>query len=202
MGDYKRLRVVDSMGENEEQQEEELEVLKSIYEGDECYTNPDKHKHQYKFGEDSASRSFILEITWGANYPTEMPEVTLDSFYNKHLLPAVKQQIIEAVKEEAEQFLGMSMTYSLFEWVRESLDTLLTDQPESIQTVCEELETKLQVDPSQDDGGGKSKAKKEQLSKAQKRSMWKKGGINEDDRERGWNWVDIVRHLSQTGGGD
>ena len=48
------------MGENEEQQEEELEVLKSIYEGDECYTNPDKQKHQYKFGEDSTSRSFIL----------------------------------------------------------------------------------------------------------------------------------------------
>ena len=49
-----------SMGENQEQQEEELEVLKSIYEGDECYTNPDKQKHQYKFGEDSTSRSFIL----------------------------------------------------------------------------------------------------------------------------------------------
>ena len=48
------------MGENEEQQEEELEVLKSIYEGDDCYTSPDKHKHHYKFGEDSTSRSFIL----------------------------------------------------------------------------------------------------------------------------------------------
>ena len=48
------------MGENQEQQEEELEVLKSIYEGDECYTNPDKQKHHYKFGEDSTSKSFIL----------------------------------------------------------------------------------------------------------------------------------------------
>ena len=48
------------MGENQEQQEEELEVLKSIYEGDECYTNPDKQKHKYKFGEDSTSKSFIL----------------------------------------------------------------------------------------------------------------------------------------------
>ena len=110
-------------------------------------------------------------------------------------------------EEEADQFLGMSMTYSLFEWVRESLDTLLTNQPETLQTVCDDLETKLTVDTSQDDGGGggggggKSKVKKEQLSKAQKRSLWKKGGVNEDDRERGWNWVDIVRHLSQSGGG-
>ena len=106
-------------------------------------------------------------------------------------------------EEEADQFLGMSMTYSLFEWVRESLETLLTNQPETLQTVCDDLETKLTVDTSQDDGGGggKSKVKKEQLSKAQKRSLWKKGGVNEDDRERGWNWVDIVRHLSQSGGG-
>ena len=95
----------------------------------------------------------------------------------------------------------MSMTYSLFEWVRESLDTLLTNQPETLQTVCDDLETKLTVDTSQDDAGGRSKVKKEQLSKAQKRSLWKKGGVNEDDRERGWNWVDIVRHLSQSGGG-
>ena len=49
-----------SMGDNQEQQEEELEVLKSIYEGDDCYTNPDKQMHKYKFGEDSTSRSFIL----------------------------------------------------------------------------------------------------------------------------------------------
>ena len=49
-------------------------------------------------------------------------------------------------EEEADQFLGMSMTYSLFEWVRESLDTLLTNQPETLQTVCDDLETKLTVD--------------------------------------------------------
>ena len=109
---------------------------------------------------------------------------------------------IHIFEEEADQFLGMSMTYSLFEWVRESLDTLLTNQPDTVQTVCDDLETKLTVDTSQDDGGeGKSKVKKEQLSKAQKRSMWKKGGVNEEDRERGWNWVDLVRHLSQSGGG-
>ena len=48
------------MGENAELQEEELEVLKSIYEGDELYSSPKDTKHLYKFGEDAASRSFIL----------------------------------------------------------------------------------------------------------------------------------------------
>ena len=35
--------------------------------------------------------------------------------------------------------------------------------------------------------------KKEQLTKGQKRNAWKKGGLNEDDRQRGWNWVDVVK---------
>ena len=97
----------------------------------------------------------------------------------------------------------MSMTYSLFEWVRESLEMLLEKQPESLVTVCEEIETKCSVDENDDDETTtKTKVKKEQLTKAQKRAQWKKGGVNEEDRERGWNWVDIVRHLSQTANSD
>jgi hypothetical protein len=44
--------------------------------------------------------------------------------------------------------------------------------------------------------------KKEQLTKAQKRRMWDKGGIDSEDRPRGWNWVDVVKHLSQSGSKD
>lgn len=187
------------MGENAELQEEELEVLKSIYEGDDLYTNPDKQTHLYKFGEAGTLKSFILEIKWTEEYPSELPALSLESFYNKHLVPEVKTNILKAVTEEAEQFLGMSMTYSLFEWVRESLETLLEKQPETIQTVCEEIETKCSVTENDDEETtAKTKVKKEQLTKAQKRAQWKKGGVNEEDRERGWNWVDIVRHLSQT----
>lgn len=48
------------MGENAELQEEELEVLKSIYEGDDLYTNPEKETHLYKFGEVGTLKTFIL----------------------------------------------------------------------------------------------------------------------------------------------
>ena len=48
------------MGENEELQTEELEVLKSIYEGDECYTNPSPSSHLYKFGEVGTLKTVIL----------------------------------------------------------------------------------------------------------------------------------------------
>merc|ERR1719370_1693434 len=135
------------------------------------------------------------------NYPEELPEINLDSFYNKHVLPSVKEGILKAVKDEAEQFLGMSMTYSLFEWVRESLDTLLENQPETLQIVCDEIEKLAVKESSEEPEEAKQKVKKEQLTKGQKRAAWKKGGMNEADRERGWNWVDVVKHLHQTGGG-
>lgn len=44
------------------------------------------------------------------------------------------------------------------------------------------------------------KEKKEQLTKAQKRRITQQTNFK-GERERGWNWVDVVRHLSQTGGG-
>ena len=41
--------------------------------------------------------------------------------------------------------------------------------------------------------------KKDQPTKAQKRRMWEKGGLDTEERPRGWDWVDVIRHLSQTG---
>ena len=38
----------------------------------------------------------------------------------------------KAVATEGEQYLGMSMTYSLFEYVKENFDKLLEEQPEQI----------------------------------------------------------------------
>ena len=44
--------------------------------------------------------------------------------------------------------------------------------------------------------------KKEQLTKAQKRRAWEKGGLDQGERARGWDWIDVIRHLSQTGSKD
>ena len=74
--------------------------------------------------------------------------------------------------------------------------------PDSMVAVTEELETKCNVSEANEEIVAKTKVKKEQLTKAQKRAQWKKGGLNEEDRERGWDWVDIVRHLSQTANSD
>ncbi len=45
-----------------------------------------------------------------------------------------------------------------------------------------------------------SVVKKEQLTKSQKRRQWNhRAGGDDGQKPRGHDWVDIVRHLSQTG---
>jgi len=187
------------MSEEEELQIEEVEVLTSIYEGDDCYSSETATKHSYKFGEENASRSLLLELEWGDKYPNELPTIGLGSFYNKHLLDEAKEHFVQAVKDECEQYLGMSMTYTIFEYVKENLDTLLEKQPEKIETVCDSVANlKLSKSDTEIPEGGAKVVKKEQLTKAQKRKMWNKGGETED-RGRGWDWIDVVKHLAQSG---
>lgn len=45
------------------------------------------------------------------------------------------------------------------------------------------------------------KERKLQLTKAQKRRQWNRTD-GKGEKPRGWNWVDIVKHLSQTGSKD
>ena len=105
------------------------------------YTELEKKNHfQYKFGEDGSGKSFILDLRWGEQYPEVMPEISMETFYNRHLKPEVKEKIDLAVREEAEPLLGMSMTYTLFEFVKGELDSLLEDQPEVIQEIVEAVE--------------------------------------------------------------
>lgn len=47
----------------------------------------------------------------------------------------LKEKIIELVLKEAEQYLGMSMTYSLFEFIKEKFDELLEEQPEAVDNI-------------------------------------------------------------------
>jgi hypothetical protein len=46
----------------------------------------------------------------------------------------LKDKIVSLVLEEADQYLGMSMTYTLFEFLKERFDTLIAEQPENPET--------------------------------------------------------------------
>lgn len=70
---------------NSELQEEEREVLLSIYEGDDRFKDISPTVYQYKYGQENDPKSFLLEVSWNADYPSEKPHINMDTFYNKHL---------------------------------------------------------------------------------------------------------------------
>ncbi|PZC84736.1 hypothetical protein B5X24_HaOG204284 [Helicoverpa armigera] len=180
------------MSDDAEQQSEEIEVLKSIYEGDDNFKQVDSKTYQYKYFD--GDKSFVLEISWGPTYPTEKPNFNLDIFYNQSLLQPVKEKILSIVDAEAEQWLGCAMTYTLFECLKERLAEILADQTEEV-VVTARVE-KIVIDDQTEQK--KPVEKKEQLTKAQKRRAWDKAEIGRaGEKPRGWDWVDIVKHLSQ-----
>lgn len=63
-------------------QDEELEVLKSIYDNDTAFSQLTAKSFQHKFGENGEQKSFLLDISWGPKYPHELPTISLDAFYN------------------------------------------------------------------------------------------------------------------------
>lgn len=64
-----------------EQQEEELEVLRSIYEGDEQFKELSITCFQYMYGS-GENKSILLEISWPEAYPSVVPVVNLGKCTN------------------------------------------------------------------------------------------------------------------------
>lgn len=180
-----------------EQQDEEREALISIYEGDDRFKEINATTFQYKYGENDDIKSFMLEISWHSNYPTEVPNLNLNLFYNRNLSVAVKSNIETVLREEAEQWVGCGMTYTLFECLKDKVEDLMTAVEESgvVDVICD----KVAEDPNDNNETATKAAKKEQLTKSQKRRLWNNAD-HTGTKARGWNWVDLVKHLSQTGG--
>ena len=115
-------------------QEDEREVLRSIFDADENFIEVNSTTFQYKFGEDGHTQSFLLEISWPLDYPTCLPNINLDAFYNKHITSKVKETITYRIKEQCKMCLGTAMTYSIFDWAKEHLHELLEDNQEQVST--------------------------------------------------------------------
>ncbi|XP_022086307.1 RWD domain-containing protein 4-like isoform X2 [Acanthaster planci] len=146
-------------------------------------------------GTEGHYKSFLLEIRWGDNYPDEMPDINLDAFYNHHLQSGVRCSVVEKIKAEAEQWLGSAMTYTLFEWAKENADDLMSEQTEEPPEIKEDKKS-----TPESVAASKTKEKKEILTKAQKRKLANRTDYK-GEMPRGWNWVDVVKHLSKTGQG-
>ena len=81
----------------------------------------------------------------------------------------------------------MSMTYALIEFAKENQDTIASHQKEREVIVKEKVEIEKK----------KPKEKKEQLTKRQKARQGNR--LVDGELPRGYNWVCLIRHLSQTG---
>ncbi|XP_048753247.2 RWD domain-containing protein 4-like [Ostrea edulis] len=177
----------------QEQQEEELEVLLSIYEGDDNFKQVSPTTFQYKYGEDGSYRAFNVELVWREDYPETEPLVNVDTFYNKHIFEEVKRKIMEKIQEQVPDLLGCAMTYTLFELVKENYDDVIAEQPETQPVNQVSNDEKCSVPEV-----AKKKEKKEQLTKNQKRKLFDRLDAT-GEKPRGWDWVDVIRHLSQSG---
>ncbi|KAF6206749.1 hypothetical protein GE061_017985 [Apolygus lucorum] len=184
-----------------DEQEEEREVVMAIYDGDPAFHQLTPVTYQYKYGEDGDPKSFLIELSWTENYPNEAPSFNMDTFYNKHVSDSIKKKIAGYLKEEAENLKGFAMTYSLFEGVKEKLDSFLVDAEPAEAVVATDAADEKDEEVSSDSENvspTKKAVKKEHLTKAQKRKQWDRLD-NKGERPRGWDWVDVIQHLGQTG---
>lgn len=99
------------------------------------------------------------------------------------------------------------MTYTLIECLKERIFELLNEQPDEIPsdpTIVNALET-IKIEDVNSTGDSAAainvKTKKEHLTKSQKRRQWEHSD-HKGEKPRGYNWVDIVKHLSQRGNKD
>lgn len=120
----------------------------------------------------------------------------------------VKQKIMETLGAEGEQWIGCGMTYTLFECLKDRIAEMMESQPQPVSDE-ESSESEESDDSDSSDAdignlsiGGAKGAKKERLTKAQKRRQWDQATAGGGERPRGWDWVDIVKHLSSCGNKD
>lgn len=168
----------------EPQRAEEREVLSSIYSGDSHFHAIDDRCFQYRVEPDENPRHpkrFMLQLTWPDTYPDFAPEINLDIFYNSHLLPNLKRRMTVRFAEEAALWLGSAMTYTLFEFAKENVHSLILDEDLVHNLRSEEVQERKVAAPVT--------------------YLYEEGrGEDTSAKPRGWNWVDCVKHLSQTGG--
>ena len=158
----------------EELQEEEREVLSSIFEGDPNFKQVDLQSFQITVtSSDNCDKTIALRIYWPSQYPDVIPTFSLDLSHNNRIPPDVKAGIISRLKEFAELYLAVSMTYLIVDFLKDNIDDLIPSEV-----------LRKEAAP-----------KAEQLTKRQKNKLANFANSN----TRGSDWVDVIRHLSQTG---
>ncbi|XP_061565742.1 RWD domain-containing protein 4 [Cololabis saira] len=171
-----------------EDQEMELEALRSIYEGDEGFKEISPVSFQFRIGDLEDTKAFILDITWPELYPETAPNISLEAFFNNRISAETKRVILLKLEEQVEANLGTAMMFTLFEWAKENQDELMESHKPLVTAVTLTSSSEVTTTALT----GKKREKKEQLTKAQKRRIISRTD-HKGELPRGWNWVDVVK---------
>ncbi|KAG3290538.1 RWDD4-like, partial [Ictidomys tridecemlineatus] len=119
-------------------------------------------------------KAFLIEISWTETYPQTPPIISMN--------------------EAVEVNLGTARTYTLFEYAKDNKEQFMENHRPLDSTTS--ISNSISVETP-----NTKKDKKGQLSKAQKRKLADKTD-HKGELPWGWNWVDVVKHLSKTGSKD
>ncbi|KAL5109776.1 RWD domain-containing protein 4 [Taenia crassiceps] len=172
---------------------EEKAVLESIYTPEELSISDD-YKIQFRLGTPGTLGSFVVNITWPKGYPFTPPVVDLDEFCNHHVPQSMRDSITRELNDLALENSGEPLTFTLIEHLRDNMDEYAKQLKES-----KKRNTSSNVKQvGTEEATIKRATVKEVLTKAQKRKQLSR--LDETGNlPRGWNWVDVIKHLRQTG---
>lgn len=94
--------------------------------------------------------SLLVEYT--PTYPDELPHLTLEDDIEGELSPSERSSLLDGLREQGEQSLGMAMVFTLVGWLREELTKVLEErnrkeQEEADRKYREAEEVSTRVDP-------------------------------------------------------
>ncbi|CDS42991.1 RWD domain containing protein 4 [Echinococcus multilocularis] len=173
---------------------EEKAVLKSIYTPDELSISDD-YKIQFRLGTPGTLGSFVVNITWPKGYPFIPPVVDLDEFCNHHVPQSMRDSIIKELNELALENSGEPLTFTLIEHLRDNIEEYAKQLKKFKKRNTDSSIKQAEVEEAM---VKRAIVEKEVLTKAQKRKQLSR--LDETGNlPRGWNWVDVIKHLRQTG---
>ncbi|EUB60099.1 RWD domain-containing protein 4 [Echinococcus granulosus] len=173
---------------------EEKAVLESIYTLDELSISDD-YKIQFRLGTPGTLGSFVVNITWPKGYPFTPPVVDLDEFCNHHVPQSMRDSIIKELNELALENSGEPLTFTLIEHLRDNIEEYAKQLKEFKKR---NTDSSIKQAETEEAMVKRATVEKEVLTKAQKRKQLSR--LDETGNlPRGWNWVDVIKHLRQTG---
>ena len=181
-------------------QVDEKEALVAIYEDDPNFTVTSDTVFCYKYTcEQDELKSFMIQVAWPKDYPDNEPAIVdLDVFYNSHITQEERDEIVSLIRAQYSDWEGMAMTFSIISHISDNINDFRTLIKNERIEKREEKMNKSETVPQNQERRKDDKGTMKNMSKAQKRKFYDKYG-NIEEKPRGWDWVDVIKHLSKTG---